>query len=61
MNRLGNGNWVGSGGGVCGGESPGTAVCGRKRVAMIILWFLYELMVVGESLAEIKADRRSLR
>jgi hypothetical protein len=59
LNRLGN--WVGSGLGVCGGDSPSTAVCGRKRVAMITLWFLYELMVGGESPAETEAVRRNLR
>jgi hypothetical protein len=38
---------------VWGGESPSTAVCGRKRVAIITLWFLYELMVVeGKSSGE---------
>ena len=29
-----------SGSGVCGGDSPRTVVCGRKRVTIITLWFL---------------------
>ena len=29
-----------------------TTVCGKKRLAMITLWFLYELMAVGENVGE---------
>ena len=36
-----------------------TTVFGKKRLAMITLWFLYELMVVGGNAGESRAVRRN--